>query len=145
MITKRRIVARTAATLAIAVLMAQPAVAEGDLEAGKEIAYSCLGCHGIDGYRNAYPSYRVPKLGGQQQTYIEIALKGYRDGMRTHPTMAGQASSLSDKDISDVSAYLASLNNETVEGGGTEVSCWLPVKASMRAITPDPMLTEAAA
>ena len=102
--------------------MAQPALAEGDLEAGKEIAYSCLGCHGIDGYRNAYPSYRVPKLGGQQQTYIEIALKGYRDGMRTHPTMAGQASSLSDKDISDVSAYLASLNNEMVEGGGSKAA-----------------------
>ena len=100
--------------------MAQSAFAEGDLEAGKEIAYSCLGCHGIEGYRNAYPSYRVPKLGGQQQTYIEIALRGYRDGMRTHPTMVGQASSLSDKDITDVAAYLASIGNETVKGGGSK-------------------------
>lgn len=120
MITNSRIVARTAATLAIAFLTAQPAIAEGDPEAGKEIAYSCLGCHGIEGYRNAYPSYRVPKLGGQQQTYIEIALKGYRDGTRTHGTMDGQATSLTDKEISDVAAYLASINNETVKGGGSK-------------------------
>ena len=33
----------------------------------------------------------------------------------------------------------------SIEGGGTEVSCWLPVKASDKSITPDPLLTESAA
>ena len=62
-----------AATLLLAVgLFAQPAHAEGDAKAGKELAYTCLGCHGIEGYRNAYPSFRVPKLGGQTATYREI-------------------------------------------------------------------------
>ena len=115
-----KIVAKAAALLLAAALVAQPALAEGDPEAGKKIAYSCLGCHGIEGYRNAYPSFRVPKLGGQKAGYLEIALKGYRSGMRQHPTMVAQATSLSDQQIADVSAYLASINNETVAEGGTQ-------------------------
>jgi len=111
----------TAATLLIAtVFFAQPAVAESDLEAGKGLAYSCLGCHGIDGYRNAYPSYRVPKLGGQKAAYLVVALKGYRQNTRQHPTMTGQASSLSDQDIENVSAYLASIGADTVAAGGSK-------------------------
>ena len=115
-----KIVAKAAALLLAAALVAQPALAEGDPEAGEKIAYSCLGCHGIEGYRNAYPSYRVPKLGGQKAGYLEIALKGYRSGMRQHPTMVAQATSLSDQQIADVAAYLASINNETVAEGGTQ-------------------------
>ena len=115
-----KIVANAATLLFAAVLLAQPAAAEGDPEAGKEIGYTCLGCHGIEGYRNAYPSFRVPKLGGQKAGYIEIALKGYRDGTRKHPTMVAQATSLSDQEIADVSAYLASIGNETVAAGGTQ-------------------------
>jgi len=100
--------------------VAPSAMAEGNPEAGEAIGYSCLGCHGIDGYRNAYPSYRVPKLGGQKASYLVIALQGYRDRTRPHPTMIAQASSLTDQQIEDVSAYLAGLNNETVEAGGSE-------------------------
>ena len=97
--------AASAATLLLAVaLLAQPANAEGDAASGKELAYTCLGCHGIEGYRNAYPSYRVPKLGGQKAGYIEIALRGYRDGTRDHPTMVAQGQSLSDQDIADLAA-----------------------------------------
>lgn len=95
------------------------ALAQGDPESGKAIVYSCLGCHGIEGYRNAYPSYRVPKLGGQKAAYLVAALKSYRDGSRKHATMQAQASSLSDQEIEDVSAYLATLGNETVQEGGT--------------------------
>jgi cytochrome c553 len=115
-----KIVANAATLLFAAVILAQPAAAEGDPEAGKEIAYTCLGCHGIEGYRNAYPSFRVPKLGGQKAGYIEIALKGYRNGTRKHPTMVAQATSLSDQEIADVAAYLASIGNETVAAGGTQ-------------------------
>ncbi len=84
------------------------------------LGYSCLGCHGIEGYRNAYPSYRVPKLGGQKAAYIVIALKGYRDDKRAHPTMTGQASSLTDKQIDDVAAYLAGIGGDTVAAGGSQ-------------------------
>ena len=115
-----KIVASAATLLIAALTFAQPALAAGDIEVGKKIAYTCLGCHGIEGYRNAYPSFRVPKLGGQKAGYLEIALKGYRDGTRKHPTMVGQASSLSDQDIVDVAAYLATLGADTVAAGGTE-------------------------
>ncbi len=89
------------------------AFAEGDPAAGKQLAYTCMGCHGIDGYRNAYPSYRVPKLGGQRAAYIEDALKAYRDGDRPHPTMQAQGGSLSDQDIADIAAWFQS--DEPVE------------------------------
>lgn len=108
------------ATLLAALLIAQPALAEGDPESGKEIGYTCLGCHGIEGYRNMYPSYRVPKLGGQKAAYLVVALTGYRNGTREHPTMVAQAQSLSDQDIEDVAAYLATLGAATVEAGGGE-------------------------
>jgi cytochrome c553 len=118
--THMKIVAMAVTLLLVAALATQPAMAQGDPEAGKDIGYTCLGCHGIEGYRNAYPSYRVPKLGGQKAGYLEIALKGYRDGMREHPTMVAQATSLTDQQIADVAAYLASLASETVAAGGTE-------------------------
>jgi cytochrome c553 len=80
--------------------------ARGDPERGRERGLTCLGCHGIEGYRNAYPSYRVPKLGGQKAPYVEAALKAYRDGTRPHPTMQAQGSSLSDRDIADIAAWV---------------------------------------
>ncbi|MEM9171710.1 MAG: c-type cytochrome [Pseudomonadota bacterium] len=93
--------------------------ADGDPEAGKVLAYTCLGCHGIQGYRNSYPSYRVPMLGGQHAAYIEIALKAYRSGERSHATMQAQAGSLSDQDIADIAAYFAS-RGETQEADVVE-------------------------
>ena len=120
MIKSTKIAILAAVMVLGASFFAQSALADGDIDAGRELGYSCLGCHGIDGYRNAYPSYRVPKLGGQKAAYLVIALKGYRDATREHPTMTGQASSLSDKDIDDVAAYLASIGGDTVAAGGSE-------------------------
>lgn len=114
-------IAASVAFLLLATLFLSPAAnAEGDPEAGEKLGYTCLGCHGIEGYRNAYPSFRVPKLGGQKAGYLVIALQGYRSGERPHPTMQAQATSLTDQQIEDVSAYLATLGNETVAAGGSE-------------------------
>jgi cytochrome c553 len=85
------------------------ALAAGDVQAGKTKAYTCTGCHGIPGYNNVYPTYKVPKIGGQNYEYLVAALKAYRNGERDHATMEAQASSLNDGDIEDVSAYFASL------------------------------------
>lgn len=82
------------------------ALAEGDPEQGRLLAYTCMGCHGIEGYRNAYPSFSVPRLGGQQRDYIEAALRAYRDGTRPHQTMRAQAAGLTDQDISNIAAWL---------------------------------------
>ena len=96
-----------AAQLAVCVpaLAQQPAVAGDPKEAQKKIAM-CEGCHGILGYRTAYPEvYRVPKLGGQSAVYITNALNAYKAGQRKHPSMRGIAASLSEKDILDLAAY----------------------------------------
>ncbi len=90
--------------------MAQEAAEQGAGENRGEmpvIVYSCLGCHGIDGYRNAYPSFRVPKIGGQKREYLATALKAYRAGTREHPTMQAQGSDLSDQAIDDLAAWFA--------------------------------------
>ncbi|MBT8084604.1 MAG: cytochrome c4 [Woeseia sp.] len=104
MIIAKRIVAFVVAGFALGTLSPLTALAD-DAENGEILAYTCLGCHGIDGYRNAYPSYRVPKLGGQKTGYLEIALKAYRSGDRDHPTMQAQGGSLTDQDIADLAAY----------------------------------------
>ncbi|MGX9720298.1 c-type cytochrome [Stenotrophomonas acidaminiphila] len=83
--------------------------AAGNAEAGRTLAYTCQGCHGITGYKNAYPSYRVPKIGGQSAQYLTQALTEYREGKRKHPTMQAQSMSFSAQDIADLSAYLSTL------------------------------------
>ena len=87
---------------------AQAAELKGNPKAGKTLAYTCTGCHGISEYKNAYPSYRVPKIGGQNEQYLVAALTGYKKGERNHPTMKAQAESFSDQDIADLAAYLSS-------------------------------------
>ena len=50
--------------------------AEGDAAAGHKKNHSCTGCHGIPGWRTAYPEvYKVPKLGGQGAPYIVPCLR----------------------------------------------------------------------
>ena len=85
------------------------ALAEGDAARGEQLSYTCTGCHGIPFYKNVYPTYTVPKLGGQNEEYIVAALKAYRSGERQHATMQAQANTLSDQDIEDIAAYFASL------------------------------------
>ena len=86
-------------------LFATAAHAEGDKAAGRELIYTCAGCHGVPGYTNAYPQYPVPKIAGQNEQYIVNALHGYQSGERKHPTMRSIATSLSDKDIAELAAY----------------------------------------
>jgi cytochrome c553 len=93
-------------------LMPVTAAAAGDIEAGKVKSYTCTGCHGIPGYQNIYPTYSVPKIGGQNYEYLIAALKAYSDGDRQHKTMVLQAQALSDQDIEDIAAYFASLGKD---------------------------------
>lgn len=88
----------------------------GNIENGEALAYTCTGCHGVDSAVNTYPTYHVPKLGGQNADYIEIALQGYRIGSRSHATMQAQAAQLSDQDIADIAAYFASIEDDPASG-----------------------------
>ena len=90
------------------------AFAAGDAAAGKQKTVMCAGCHGIPGYKTAYPSvYNVPKLGGQNAGYIVKALQGYKSGERSHPTMRGIAAGLSDQDMADLAAYYSADSAKT--------------------------------
>jgi len=88
---------------------AAPATPVGNPQAGRTLAYTCQGCHGVEGYKNAYPSFHVPRIGGQSAEYLAQALTEYKKGNRKHPTMQAQAQSFSDQDIADLSAYLSSV------------------------------------
>jgi cytochrome c553 len=79
--------------------------ATAEAKQGKVLAYTCHGCHGIDTYKNTYPTYSVPKLGGQHAKYIADALKEYASGDRAHGTMHAQASSLSEQDRAAIAAF----------------------------------------
>lgn len=99
----------TPAPPAAAATPATPAAIVGNADNGKLLAYTCQGCHGVVGYKNVYPSYHVPYIGGQSATYLSSALQQYRSGARKHPTMHAQAQSFSDQDIADLAAFLSGL------------------------------------
>ena len=78
----------------------------GDPAAGKAKTAMCSGCHGIPGWRTAYPEvYSVPMIHGQHQAYLIRSLQAYRNGERSHPSMRAIAASLSDQDIVNLAAY----------------------------------------
>lgn len=77
-----------------------------DAAKGKVLAYTCHGCHGSPDYKNAFPVYRVPKLGGQNEAYLVSALNAYANGDRPHPTMHAQASTLTAEERADIAAFL---------------------------------------
>lgn len=98
-----------AATPAATAAAPAAAAVKGDAARGRGLVYTCKGCHGVTGYKNAYPNYHVPRIAGQNQQYLINALTGYRQGTRKHPTMQAQAQSFSEQDIADIAAYISSL------------------------------------
>lgn len=99
----------TTTALAVGILLgASTNVLAGDAAAGEKKAYTCLGCHGVLHYVNTYPTYHVPKLGGQHKEYLIEALKAYRAKTRSHVTMQANSGLLSDEDIEDIAEYFSS-------------------------------------
>ena len=86
-----------------------PTTPVGSAARGKQLTFTCQGCHGVTGYKNAYPNYHVPRIGGQSAVYLTNALTEYKNGARKHPTMQVQAQSFSGQDIADIAAYLSEL------------------------------------
>ncbi len=113
--------------LAGAAVFAQSPPLAGNAEHGKAISYTCLGCHGIDGYRNAYPDYSVPELRGQHPEYLVAALTEYKSGERSHTTMHAQASELSAQDMADIAVYFA---GPVLKAGASPASAHQPPAAA---------------
>lgn len=106
--TKTPILAAALATVLAIPLAAAQSPAVGDAAKGRDKTQMCQGCHGIDGWRTAYPEvYRVPKIGSQHEAYLVKALQEYKSGERAHPSMRAIAASLSDQDMADLAAYYA--------------------------------------
>lgn len=104
------VVTKFLAALSIMVASFAPAsVAQsiGDADRGAKLAYTCLGCHAIPNYKNAYPTFSVPKLRGQHPEYLVIALQAYRSGERSHATMHANAAGWSEQQFADMAAFLA--------------------------------------
>ena len=103
------------APLMLAAVLAAPAfVAAQDAKgAGKpdlakgEAKYAalCAACHGADG-NSGIPAN--PKLAGQHPQYLVKQLQEFKSGKRANAVMTGFASMLSDEEMKNISAWLAS-------------------------------------
>ena len=87
--------------------------AQGDIDAGKLKAATCVACHGSDG--NAIIG-QYPKLAGQHVDYLVKQLADYKLAVtssgaqgRSNAIMAGMAAALSATDMADLGAYFSSL------------------------------------
>ncbi len=89
---------------------------EGDAEAGKSKAGTCVACHGQDG-NSATPMY--PKIAGQHPGYTVDQLKAYKSGERQNAVMQGMVSALSEQDMKDIAAFYAT---QEVEPGVADES-----------------------
>ena len=87
--------------------LAMGAQAAGDPVQGRIKADTCMGCHAVATYHTTYPTYNVPKIGGQHAAYIVAALKEYKAGDRKFKTMHANASTLSEQDMEDIAAYIS--------------------------------------
>ena len=78
----------------------------GNPTAGREKIQMCVGCHGLPGWRTAFPEvYSVPMIAGQHPQYLVKALQAYKTGERNHPSMRAIAASLTDEDMANLAAY----------------------------------------
>jgi cytochrome c553 len=114
------------AVLLFASIASFNASAGGNVESGKALTqkYACASCHGADYNTPTLPD--APKLAGQYQDYLEKALVQYRRGKsdngRANAMMMPQVMRqegdktvpLTDKEIKDIAAYLASLPGSLV-------------------------------
>jgi cytochrome c553 len=95
------------AGIAIAAALAASATHAADPAAGKaKYETTCIACHGANGVSIA-PIY--PNVAGQKEEYLVAQMKAFRDGSRQNPIMAPMAKGLTDTDIANISAYLATL------------------------------------
>jgi cytochrome c553 len=98
------IAAATAASV-VSAQAAEPA-AKADVAKGQaSFAAVCAACHGADG-NSAIPAN--PKLAGQHPQYLVKQLSEFKSGKRANGVMMGMASVLSDDDMKNVAAWLAS-------------------------------------
>ena len=88
------------------------------LAAGKEIFASCASCHLADA--GGRSDGTIPRLAGQRAEILEWRLRGLQDGSIDLPVMTPFARALTEVEIRQVSAYLASLPRPDRVGVGSD-------------------------
>lgn len=82
----------------------------GDAAAGQAKFAVCAGCHGPTGAGNEALKY--PKLTGLEEAYVVQQLHDFKSGKRQTPmaaTMKAMTAGLSDADMENLGAYIATL------------------------------------
>jgi cytochrome c553 len=104
---RRRFVFDTLYGLALgfSALAGVPAYA-AEIAAGKEKAELCVGCHGEAGISQ---TENIPSLAGQPDQFIQWQLVFFRSGTRKSDEMQPVVEQISNEDIRNLGAYLASL------------------------------------
>ena len=100
----------------ISVSLANTPAFAADINAAKQKAAICAGCHGAKGISS---NAQWPNLAAQTTAYIANQLKAFRSGSRQNPIMQGMAKGLSDDNIADLAAYFNSLKPGSVGGDAT--------------------------
>ena len=95
------------ALLALSCFAMPVAQAAGDPVRGKQLSTTCFACHGEDGNS---PSPVNPRIGGQHESYILLAMQAYLDGTRKNSLMSGALLNKSPQELADIAAYFASQN-----------------------------------
>jgi len=98
--------------ITLASLWSSNIFAAGDAVAGKASYMICAACHGAKGEGNQMMN--APRLAGQDVWYLAASLKRFKSGARGKDdpiaaSMVPMAKMLSDKQVEDVSAYIATL------------------------------------
>lgn len=107
MMMKKIILGVFTASVAVASLSVKADETEKAAKNGEIHAQTCLGCHGVKGYSNVYPTYQVPRIWGQRADYIISALKGYQNKDRSHPVMQAQAADWTETELKEIAAYFS--------------------------------------
>ncbi len=103
---KKLLIAFAYSLLVIPSVMIHVEAAEADAEHGKIAFQTCRGCHSASGYSNVYPTYYVPKIGGQRAEYTISALTAYKEQTRPRGSMTANAYDLSEKMMQDIAAHI---------------------------------------
>ncbi len=111
------------ALLLLPMMSPLPALGDAvDLESGRQAYQRCAVCHRADGAGREDGTF--PRIAGQHRTVIAAQLTAIRSGQRPNPVMEPHAQALlDDRELADVSAYVASLPvpNEHGLGPGEEL------------------------
>ncbi len=81
-------------------------VKNGNLQNGRKLAETCIGCHGEKGV-SVIPNY--PSLAGQTANYTFKQLRDYATNKRVNTLMSSIAQGLSEQDMTDLAAWFSSL------------------------------------